>query len=111
MAERVTKKMIEAELISFKEAAEICSSNIETLLKTNARLIRELKQARAMASRMTKAAIYYDETYSRLSPEAKAEFDRVGQQVYKNLDKEYNLGGNDNAYNELQQDEDCRRIS
>ena len=46
---------------------------------------------------MTKAAIYYDTVYSRLSPEQKAEHDRIGKKVIVDLD----IGGDIDGKYEL----------
>ena len=109
--DKISKEMLEAlreeELNRLREAIKEDYKQKEVLLRTNTRLSKELNRSRKTAHRMTVAAIYYEETYSRLSPELKAEFDRIGQQVINDL----NLGGMDNVNNKFQQDKDCGRIS
>lgn len=71
------------------EAADtICElNNINTkIMGANTLLYKKLKGTTKACIRMTQAAIYYDATYSRLSPELQKEIDRIGKQVIIDYD-------------------------
>ena len=73
--------------------------NLVLLVQRNRELTRQLKAARQTADRMTKAAIYFSETYARLPDDIKAEFDRAGETVEKDFNK---ITGGDYGKSKLQ---------
>lgn len=82
-AQRRAEEIAAARLEDIIAKVSECTSNCITLLKANAKLTEDLKNARAGLERMTRAAIAYDEIYSRMSDEAKAEFKEIEKEVSK----------------------------
>ncbi|MBE6014745.1 MAG: hypothetical protein E7241_05195 [Lachnospiraceae bacterium] len=72
-----------------KNAAE----TIQELSDINARILdintllhKRLKENMKSCNRITQAAIYFSETYDRMTPSQKKEFDRIGLQVINDCD-------------------------
>lgn len=82
-AQRMAEEIAAARLESIIAKVSECSSNFLTLMNANAKLNEDLKNARAALEKMTKAAIAYDEIYSRMSDAAKAEFKEIEKEVSK----------------------------
>ena len=82
-AQRRAEEIAAARLEDIIAKVSECTSNCITLLNANEKLTGDLKNARAGLERMTRAAIAYDEIYSRMSDAAKAEFKEIEKEVSK----------------------------
>lgn len=68
------------------EIIDKCNRMLQGFLsanETNSRLNRELRIAQESAEKMTRAAICYEETYSRLPAEMREEFKKINNEVMK----------------------------
>lgn len=88
-AERRAEEIAAVRLEDMVAQISEMTQNTLALMKSNQSIWENLQAARKTADHMTRAAICYEEIYSRLSDSAKAEF----KEIEKEVTKQYGFSG------------------
>lgn len=85
-AQRRAEEIAGSMLLNAVSKLEELTQNTIALMKTNDALRKDLAAQKEATNRYLLAAIYYDETYSRLPEDMKKTFIEIGKGVIKDYD-------------------------